>query len=465
MNINSSIFKAYDIRGLYPSELNEASAFAIAQSYAVWLKRANPNARVVAVAGDMRLSTPSLKAQIIQGLRVAGLEVHDFGMLSSPTFYFAVAKYGYSGGIQVSASHNPKDYNGLKIVVSQASPVGKDNGLFEIRDLILNDQHTHEAPELGKLVESSSLPNPIAEAVNYYSEISGVDLEAIRNRHFKIVHDSANSMGSLDFGLEGLFGFLNVELTELNYELDGTFPAHEADPIKPENVADLEDQVKAQKADLGVATDGDADRIFFIDETGNRIPQAIIRGLLSQIELKKHPGKVVCYDLRPGKITHDMILEAGGVPEVTPVGHTFIKQIMEKTGAIFGGESSGHFVYALSLGIFEQPMLVAINLLSWLAEQNRPISELIAPYKKYVESGEINIKVSSQEEVKKAIQKVKEQFQGNIAHEFDGVFVEFPEVWFLVRGSNTEPLLRVSLEASNQQALSTMKDRVMSVIG
>lgn len=465
MNIDTSIFKAYDIRGIYPSQLNEELVYKIARAYAEWLKKQNSSVHTVAVGGDMRLSTPSLKTEIIRGLLEAGLNVDDFGLVSSPSFYFAVANYGYAGGLQVSASHNPKEYNGIKVVSRGANPVGRDNGLFVIRDMVVNGELGDTSATPGKVRTQNNLPNPITDSIKYYSEFAEVDFQKIKNKNFKIVHDPANAMGILDFGPGGLLQKLGVELIDMNYELDGTFPNHEADPLKPENTESLREKVKSEKADLGIATDGDADRIFFVDDQGESIPQAIIRGILAQLILQKHPGSTICYDIRPGKVTRDMILSAGGQPSITPVGHTLIKNQMEKVGAVFGGESSGHFFYKLPIGIFEQPVLVALNLLNWLAEKDQPISQLVAPYKKYFESGEINFKVNNQSEVQLGIQSIKSAFPDNIASELDGVFIETPEVWFLVRGSNTEPLLRISLEGVSMQAVEAVKAQVLKILG
>lgn len=464
MQIDNTVFKAYDIRGIYPTQLDEKLAYAIGRSYSIWLRTQDKDAHTVVVGGDMRLSTPSLKAELIKGLLDGGLNVDDIGLVSTPTFYFTVGKFGYSGGLQVSASHNPKDYNGVKVVGKNSNPVGKNNGLFVIRDTIINDQLGEKAEVQGILKSGDQVPKALEEATKFYLELSDIDLEKLKEHNFKIVHDAANAMGALDFGTGGVYGSIPVTPVYMNFELDGTFPSHEADPIKDENTKDLRERVIAEGAHLGIATDGDADRIFFVDEKGNSVPQSIIRGILGQIELEKNPGAKICYDIRPGKITKDMIENAGGIAVVTSVGHTFVKNKMDEVGAIFGGESSGHFFYKLPFGTFEASQLVALKILAWLSKENKPFSELIAPYNKYVHSGEINSHVPSQEVVQEKIQKVREIYKDNITSELDGVYVEFPDAWFLVRGSNTEPLLRLSIEANNQEALDKVKNEVLAII-
>lgn len=464
MNIDQSIFKAYDIRGIYPEQISKETTYAIGRAYCTWLRKQDPEAHTIAVGGDMRISTPELKESLIQGVIDSGMNVDDLGLVSSPTFYYGVAQGGYAGGLQVSASHNPAEYNGVKVVGRGASPIGKNNGMYEIRDLIVKDELGEVAAVKGVYKRGEHVMDALNSSLDYYLLASGADLERIKSKNFVIALDPANAMGVLDFGLSGLMGRLPVKAEFINNELDGTFPAHEADPLKEENTADLRKLVVDVGADLGIATDGDADRIFFIDNEGNSVPQAIIRGILAQIELETNPGETICYDIRPGRITKDLIEAAGGKPVVTPVGHTLIKNEMDKTGAIFGGESSGHFFYKMPFGIFEMSVLVAIKIIDWLAKSEKTFAELVAPYKKYIESGEINIRVKDQSEVTAAIEKVRVEFKDLIASEMDGVYIETPEVWFLVRGSNTEPLLRVSLEGTTQESVNAMKDKILEVI-
>ncbi len=443
--INPSIFKAYDIRGVYPSEMDEEGVLLIARAYAALLQGENPGKKLkIAVGMDMRLSSPSLKERVIAGLLQSGIDVDDIGLVSTPTFYFGVAKFGYDGGIQVSASHNPKQYNGLKLVRAHAVPVSRDTGIFTIRDMVSAGSLPPPAPTPGVRGTRSGV---VEEEVK--DQVAREDIKQIK--HFKIVIDAANAMGSLYS--KALFEVLPDEIIAMNFELNGTFPAHEPDPLKPENLRDLCARVVAEGADLGIAPDGDGDRLFIVDEKGEVLPPHILRGIMAQIELRDHPGSKVAYDIRPGRITKDMIDAMGGKAIVTPVGHSLIKEMMLKEGAIFGGESSGHFFYSLTYGTFEAPILLIVKFLRWLSDQNRPLSEAIAPYKRYAHSGEINFKLADQAAIQKKIEAIKAKYADGTQLFIDGVSVEYPDYWFNVRASNTEPLLRLTVEAVGQELL------------
>ncbi len=456
MTIDESIFKAYDIRGVYPEQLNEQGAYAIARAYASLMQQENPNKQLtIVVGGDMRLSTPALKAEVIRGLTDSGINVVDAGLLSTPTYYFAVAYYGYDGGIQVSASHNPKQWNGLKIVRKGAAPVGGNSGMQTIKQMVTDDS-------FGPL---SEIKGTVTEKVGVTDEEAQVQLgklDKARIKPYKIVIDAANAMGALD--MTAAFTLLPGQIIPMNFELDGTFPAHEADPLKPENLKDLEQRVIVEQADLGIATDGDGDRIFFVDNKGRAIPQSIVRGLLAQIELEQSPGSKIVYDIRPGRITVDMIEEAGGQPVVAPVGSVLIKEVMDREQAIFGGESSGHFFYRLPYGTFEAPMLVGAKFLTYLSEKNQPLSDIVDHYNRYVHSGEINQKVANREQVEQIIEKIRAISQDGKISTLDGLTVEYPDVWFNVRASNTEPLIRLAVEGRTQAAMSAKRDELMALM-
>lgn len=450
---NPEIFKAYDIRGIYGKDLDEDTAYKIGQAYTKLMSDENPNKKLTfVVSGDMRISTPALKKSLIQGLTDSGADVVDIGMASTPTFYFAVAYNGHDGGIQVSASHNPAEYNGFKMVRKNAVPVSGDTGIQTIKDWVISNEFPKSDKAPGKV---SQLDGQTKLAVDQQSK----DVDISQIKPLKVVIDAANSVGSLD--LDAVLENLPLEVIKLNWELDGTFPAHQADPLHDENLDQIKAAVLEHQADLGIAPDGDGDRYFFIDETGHTIRQEILRGIMAQISLKEHPGSVVAYDIRPGRITLDMIQEAGGKPIVTRVGHSLIKEQMLKENAVFGGESSGHYFYRFDYGTFEAPTSLLLRLLKFISEQNKPLSQIIKPYQKYFHSGEINSVVDDTEAKIKAIH---ERFSDAKINDLDGVTVEYDDYWFNVRPSNTEPKLRLNLEAKSSELMEQKRDEVLEFI-
>ena len=452
MKVDTSIFKAYDIRGIYPDSIDEEIAEKVGRAYAIILKGENPGKKLTVVVGeDMRLSSPSLKKSLIKGLTESGLSVVNVGLVSTPTFYFAVAYYKYDGGIQVSASHNPKEYNGLKMTRGRGIPVGGDTGIMEIKDLVVKNKFEN-AKTKGKVAKRD---NVLIDAEIVQSK----NIDTSKIKPFKIVADAANAMGALD--LEAVFSQLSCKLVKLNFKLDGTFPAHHPDPLKEETLTQLKEAVVKEKADMGIAPDGDGDRYFFIDEKGETVPQPILRGLMAQIELKENPGATVCYDVRPGRITRDMIEELGGKAVVTRVGHSLIKETMLKEDAVFGGESSGHYFYKFTYGTFEAPIVLVLKFLLYLSEQNKPLSEVIKPYKRYFHSGEINSDVKDKEAKMEEI--VKKYSDGKLSR-LDGITIEYPDYWFNVRASNTEPLLRFALEAKTKELMEKKCDEITKLI-
>jgi len=453
MNFPKHIFKAYDIRGLYPEELTEELAYKIGRAYGqIRQKELGCDDTVVVVGRDMRLSSPDLAKAVIEGLIDQGVDVIDIGLASTPTFYFAVSFYGYDGGLQISASHNPKEYNGVKIVRASASPFGKGTGMEELSDLVQNGDFSEK-----KTKEQVVKKDGVVDAqVDLELKFAGTK----EIGKFKIVVDTANSMGAPY--LEKLFDKLpQIELVKMNWELDGTFPSHLADPFVEENVADLKKKVIEEKADLGIATDGDGDRIFFIDNEGKMVDPAIVRGIMAKIFLQIYPKATICYDIRPGKITRDMILENGGTPVVTRVGHSFIKQKMVETSAVFGGESSGHFFAKFDHGIYEAPMVVTLKLLQELTKEKQSLVEYIKPFKKYFHSGEHNFKVEDKEGM---LQTLKERYSNAEINDLDGLSFTYPDYWFNVRASNTESLLRLNLEAKTEELMVSKLEEVKNVI-
>lgn len=450
--LNPIVFKRYDIRGVVPTEIDGPGAEIVAQAFAELLQRENPGKILtIAVGGDMRLMTPELKSCVIKGLTSMGVDAVDIGLVSTPTFYFAVAYYGYDGGIQVSASHNPKQFNGLKMVRSGSRPIGEGMGMEEIKDLALKNE-IRSSSNPGKVSENKDVLKKLVEL-----ESQGIDRSLIKP--FTVVVDAANAMGSLD--VEAMFEGLPCKLIRMNFTLDGTFPSHQPDPLDPSNLKILQSAVIANNADLGISPDGDGDRYFFVDERGEIIRQEILRGIMAQEALKEHPGATVCYDIRPGRITREMIEAAAGKGIVTPVGHSLIKARMLELGAVFGGESSGHYFYKFPFGTFEAPVTLVLKFLIWLSEQNRPLSEVIAPYRKYFHSGEINSEVKSIPDV---LERVKQKYADAKIDLLDGVSVEYPDYWFNLRGSNTEPLIRLNLEATSAEVMQQKRDEVLAVI-
>ncbi|KKQ40798.1 MAG: Phosphomannomutase [Candidatus Magasanikbacteria bacterium GW2011_GWA2_37_8] len=448
-----NIFKAYDIRGIYPDELNEDLAYKIGRAYIILrqteLGRKNMK---IAIGHDMRLSSPSLFAELKRGLKEQGADVVDIGLVSTPTYYFAVSFYNYDGGLLISASHNPKEYNGIKIVREKAKPLGNGTGMEELKEIVKKGEFL-ESDYLGTEETNENVLEDETVLCEKYSDL-------IKIKPMKIVIDTANSMGIVY--LERLFKDLpQLTIIKMNDKLDGTFPAHQADPLQEKNIKDLEERVITEKADLGIATDGDGDRIFFVDNLGKRIRPEIMRGILAQTFLKDNPGATICYDIRPGKITEDMILEAGGKPSVTKVGHSLIKRQMIETGAVFGGESSGHFFVQFPHGTYEAPMIATLRFLQVISESNLSSADYVKPLDKYFHSGEINFTVSDKERVLEAL-KIK--YADAKINSLDGLTFTYPDFWFNVRASNTEPLLRLNLESTSKELMEEKLIEIKNII-
>ena len=355
--------------------------------------------------------------------------------------------------MQISASHNPKQYNGVKMVRARAVPVSGESGINDIRDMVM----ANDFPIGLKKGTVTKKEKVVDEMVESQRKEWQVDLKKIKP--LKIVIDTANAMGILD--VEPIFKNLPCRLVKLNSNIDGNLPSHEPDPMKEENTKQLREAVVRERADLGIAIDGDGDRYFFIDEKGEVINQSILRGLMAQSALRIHPGAVVAYDIRPGRITLDMIKEAGGTPLLTRVGHSLIKELMLKEGAVFGGESSGHYGYKFSCGIFESPTVLVLKFLELVSERGRPVSEIVAPYKKYFHSGEMNFEIEDKEGKMK---RIEERYaDGKISH-LDGLSVEYPDFWFNVRSSNAEPLLRFALEAVSKDVMEKRRAEISAII-
>jgi phosphomannomutase len=441
----SSIFKAYDIRGTVPDQLREEDARRIGRAIARFLGGGE-----IAVGRDARASSPALAAALIEGLCAEGAQVVDIGLVSTPMLYFAVERLGAAGGVMVTASHNPAQYNGMKICREHAIPVGGDSGLREIEVLA-------RGPE--------TPPGAVRGTVRRADVRDGY-LEHVRSvggrcPRLRVAIDCGNGMASV--GLERLLATLPLEVERLYFEPDGTFPNHEADPLKRENLEDLIAAVKRTGADLGVAFDGDGDRAMFVDERGEPIGADLATGLLAGALLRRHPGGRVLYDLRSSRATPESIAEAGGVPEMCRVGHAFIKARMRETGALFAGELSGHFYFRFSPSLIHDDGTAAfVALLDVLAEAERPLSKLVAPLRRYAASGEINRHVRDIPGLLAALE-AEHAPHAEIA-KLDGLLVRYPQWWFNVRASNTEPVVRLNLEAADDGAMRRHRDAILARI-
>lgn len=453
MPTDLNIFRAYDIRGTYPEQLDEKTAYDLGGAYAKLISEETKNAKPsIVVSHDMRQSSPQLYQSLINGLTDNGVSVVAIGLASTPTMYFATAFYCYHGGIQVSASHNPANHNGFKLVRSRGIPISENNGIMTLRDWV-GKKIRRENVGKGESIEKQGVLKDLVTEQTKNNNLGAI-------KPFKIVIDAANAMGSVD--LLPLFNKLPCQVEKVNFELDGSFPSHEADPLKSENLQLLKEKVLASKADFGIAPDGDNDRVFIVMENGETLPPEVLRGILAQIVLKREPHSPIGYDVRPGKATIDMILEAGGKPFITKVGHSLIKEEMLKHDSPFSGESSGHYFYRFDYGSFEAPIKMLVDFMLWLSQKNQPLSLVVKPYQKYFHSGEIN---STVEDKNKVFEGLKKRFHNakNFS-DLDGVTFGYNDFWFNVRASNTEPKVRLNLEAISKQVMENKRDEVLAII-
>jgi phosphomannomutase len=441
------VFKAYDVRGVYGSELNEDLARRIGYATAVHLGL-GPSSPPFVVGRDMRPSSPSIAKAAIEGLVTAGANVIDIGLASTPMAYFAIGSLGASGGLQVTASHNPAKYTGFKVCREQAIPIGSDSGLAEIEQLVTTGTPT-PAADLGR-IEERDLREAYRDHVLRFADR---ELRPIR-----IVIDAGNGMAG--YTLPRLFEKLPGKLTPMFFELDGTFPNHEANPLKPENTAALRAKVVELKADLGAAFDGDGDRVAFVDETGTVIPSDIMTALIARAVLEKGPTAIV-YDLRSSLVVPEEIEKYGGRPIREKVGHAFIRATLRRENGQFGGELSGHYYFAENY--FSDSAEIAF-LLVWnlMSKEMLKLSALSRPLRRYVQSGEMNFHVDDKDA---KIARIRETFADGRIDDLDGVTVMFDDWWFNVRKSNTEPLLRLNLEADGRDRYKEVLPRVLAILG
>jgi phosphomannomutase len=442
------IFKAYDVRGVVPDELDAAVAYRVGRAAARFLGEGP-----LVVGRDARLSSPELFRELLRGIGEEGFDAIDLGLVSTPMLYFAVDHLGARGGVMITASHNPSQYNGFKICREHAIPIGETTGLKEIEEIA------------GRLAGGDG-------PVSRRGSVRGVDVREPYVDHvlaigggcpaLRVAIDCGNGMAAV--GLEPLLERLDLRVERLYFEPDGTFPNHEADPLKPENLRDVRKAVSRVGADFGVAFDGDADRAVFVDDAGEPVPSDLMTGLLARYRLRKQGGGCVLYDLRSSRATAEEIEAAGGRAEMCRVGHSFVKAQMRDVGAIFAGELSGHFYFRFSPTLVADDGIAAfVALLDVLAGEGQPLSRLVAPLRRYASSGEINRRVEDTDALLAAIES--EHADADEISHLDGLLVRYKDWWFNLRPSNTEPVLRLNLEADTPALMEEKRDALLARIG
>ena len=446
LSINPSIFKAYDIRGLCPQEINEEAAYAIAHATARFMFRDRDSKHRVVVAMDNRDSSPMLKESVLRGLRDEGVSIIDAGVATTPMFYFSVNQAKSDGGIMITASHNPAQYNGLKIVSAGAQPVGQDSGLEEIKNIALNLEASLPSGNSGK-------DNQV-EQVDFLNQYVDFLIKDLRCPSVKVAVDaSCGTAGVIVLEIAKKIGFA---LTPLCFA-PCLEVLHGGDPLKDDNVKDIIEAIKKQGADFGVAFDTDGDRVFFFDKTGERVSSHIIGSLLARYYLNKYPGASIISDVRMPKIFAETVVENGGKHLGNRVGHAFIKKRMHEEGAVFAAEVSGHFYFRDFFGL-DGGVFAFTRVLDILASEGKPLEELAAPYRKHFQSGELNYKVA---DTQKALVALKSAFsEAEKFFEIDGLSIFYKDWWCNIRPSNTEPLLRVNIEAGTESLLKEMRRKI-----
>ena len=449
MKIHPGIFKAYDIRGLYPGEIDETTARQIGRGFVSYLKASR-----IGVSRDMRVSSPALADAFIAGALEQGTSVVEYGMLPTDVMYYAVVTDSLEGGAQITASHNPKQYNGIKMVRAEALPLSGDAGIGDIRDMIANDRLPPHAATRGELTRRDVLAGYVDKVMSF------IDPSIVKP--FNVVLDAGSGMAGLV--APRLFERLPCRTTRLCFDIDGTFPNHEANPLIEENRLDITAEVVRQNADIGIAWDGDADRCFFIDGSGEFISGDFVTALLAEAFLLKYPGATVIYDLRASHAVRDTVFKYGGTALMNRVGHAFIKQRMRKEDGIFAGEVTGHY-YFRDFYYADNGFIPAMLILELMSKKNQSLRDLLRPYReRYFISGEINTKLKSIEDVPTKLAAVEARYADATLARLDGVSVDYADWHFNVRGSNTEPLLRLNLEATTPELMMRKRDEVLEVI-
>ena len=438
----AGIFKAYDIRGIVPDQLDAKTAYLIGRAFGVYL-----GGGPLVVSRDMRVSGPEIAGALIDGITDSGRDVVDAGLLSTPANYFVIGHYGYAGGAQVTASHNPKEYNGFKLSREDAIPLAYETGIAEIERMVTEDRFPPAARK-GKVGQRDILSDYVEHVLSFARDI----------KPMKLVIDAANGMAGRM--LPPILDALPGEAVRLCFELDGTFPNHEANPLKAENLVGLQEAVVKEKADLGVSFDGDADRLTFVDETGAIIPNDLAGALIARQVLSEEAGATIITDPRSSWAVKEEIVGAGGTPHVERVGHAYMKATMRKMRAAFGLELSGHFYFRDNF-CADNAVIAMIAILKVMSKGDARLSELMKPLKRYHSTGEINFEVEDKDA---KIEEIARKFSDGRQSRVDGITVEYDDWWFNVRKSNTEPLLRLTLEAKTREQMDRGYERVRSVV-
>ncbi|HEX8965709.1 MAG TPA: phosphomannomutase/phosphoglucomutase [Patescibacteria group bacterium] len=457
MQIDPKIFKAYDIRGIYPAELSEETIVPIIQAIYTFFTKTitKPNLTIV-LGRDMRMSSPVLFDKARETLTSMGANVIDVGLVSTPSFYFSVFHYGYDAGIQITASHNPKEYNGIKFVKNSPTgliKIGKSTGMEDVKQMAI--AYSTNPPAI------SAQKGTVTQLTSVLQDDVKTALELLGNpqmKKFTIAADPANAMGAQY--IEALFQTVEANLIKMNFNLDGSFPVHQPDPLDPKNLVDLQKKVVEEKADLGLAPDGDGDRLFLVDEKGNIVPPTIITALVARELLKKQPGSTILFDIRYILTPIKIVEENNGKWEVTKVGHAFITEKMNQTGAIFAGESSAHYYYK-SNGNAESQLATIISVLKVLTEEGKTLSQVVEELRRSYESGEFNFTVANAPEI---MEQLKTTYQDGELNTMDGIAISYPTWRFSVRTSNTEPLLRLNVESYNKEEMEQKRDALIALI-
>jgi phosphomannomutase len=446
----SGIFKAYDVRGLVPSQLNEDIARQIGLAFQHVLDAEDRSlGNTVVVSRDMRSHSEGLAQALIEGLTAAGLDVLDIGLATTPMNYFAVGFTKAAGGVQVTASHNPAEYNGFKFSRHGARPVSGDHGIALMEEKVKSGD-LPKADRPGRVTQGKIFEDYRRHILSFLRDAG--------KKRLKVVVDAANGMGTI---YRPILEATGIELIPLYFELDGRFPNHEANPLKEENLHDLMRKVQETGADLGVAFDGDADRAAFIDETGRPIGSDLVTALIGGELLSRDPGKAVLYDLRSSRAVHEYIQEHGGIPVRERVGHSFMKATLRKRDGIFGGELAGHY-YFRDHYYADSALGAVIEILNLLRETGQPMSELVQPLRRYAKSPEINFEV---EDKQGKIEELARRYADAQIDYLDGITFQYPTWWGNVRPSNTEPFLRLVLEASTEQELAQREKELVEILG
>jgi phosphomannomutase len=447
--LNRSIFKAYDVRGVYPSEVNEDAARAIGAAFVVYL-----GASRIAVGRDMRLSSPALAAAFIDGAISQGADVVDYGMISTDMLYFAVARDDHDGGVEITASHNPKQYNGMKMVGKDARPLSGEAGISDIRDMIANDRLPAPAARRGQAISRDTLDDYVDHVMSF------IDPSLVKP--FNVVLDAGSGMAG--HVAPRLFDRLPCRTTRLCFEIDGRFPNHEANPLIEENRRDIVEAVIAENADIGIAWDGDADRCFFVDGTGEFVSGDFVTALLAEAFLLKHHGATIVYDLRASHAVRDTVAQYGGTALMNRVGHAFIKQRMRESQALFGGEVTGHYYFRDNF-YADNGFIPALLMLELMSKKGRSLRDLLEPFRRrYFISGEINTTLAGMEALPATLGHIAAKYADGRQETLDGLSVEYADWHFNVRPSNTEPLLRLNLEATTPEMMVRQRDEVLALI-